>query len=377
MHLLVVLCRGVTTAHIACRWMVLGAIVHNLTSIMAALSVAVLCSGCHALGNVVRGEADIQDDAFLVKPLPEIGSVPEACPKGHLAIERMTFVQIKRCTQAMKVMIDVRWAHYEDSLMSTINTGTTAVDMGVLGLNTIGAFTQDGTTQILSAIATGLGGIKATVNEDLLYKSSITLILQQMKKDRASWATIIQKHLDTTNGYQSMYEAATDLYAYYRAGSWTEALISIQTNAGAQTAQCEAELKNAKMALETKDTKATATATCPTSVPSNATVTPDRVDVSFNSAGSTKLDQTADVQLAALVLKFKTGNYGGITIQGVSDISRDSVAVQMSVADRRAAAVRQSLIDSEVKAADIALLKSIVNGSKREVIVTLVAKDGS
>jgi hypothetical protein len=230
----------------------------TLKTVLVLACVALSLSGCGTIRNVLRGEPDVVDNSFLV---PDIRS--DARPQECEGAESFTASdKIRRCSEAMKVLIDVRWAHYADSLNATVTTGITTVDAVSLGLSTAGTLTPTGTTQILSAIVAGLNGLKATANQDLLYKNSITLILLQMKKDRASWATVIQKQLDATGGgYKNMFEAASDLYAYYRAGSWNEAIMSMQSDAGAQEAACQAELKNAMLKV-TSTEQSTSTSPC-------------------------------------------------------------------------------------------------------------------
>lgn len=243
-------------------------------TIFMAAALLLSMSGCAFL----NGEPIIQDNAFFLKSTadrrhgfhdgfglfdtPQNSELPSSCinqpagkkdkttiPEGETFADEMTdLADISRCTEAMKQLIDIRWANYEDELSGAINIGNASLDIVTLGVNAAGTLTGAGTTHILSAVAGGLTGSKASINSNMLYNNSVLIVLVQMKSDRASWAATIAKRL-TTNGqttYKNMYEAASDLYAYDRAGSLTEALISLQSAAGAQDAACQAELKNAK-----------------------------------------------------------------------------------------------------------------------------------
>lgn len=137
------------------------------------------------------------------------------------------------CVYAMVQLIDVKFAHFEDQLFSSASNMNLATDIGLLGLSTAGSLVSGGATQVLHAAAAGVTGLRTSINQDLLYSNTITTILLQMQADRSAQKKQILDRLATnsTNPYKSMYEAANDLFFYARAGTWTQALLSIQKSA--------------------------------------------------------------------------------------------------------------------------------------------------
>lgn len=328
--------------------------------ILLSIVLSTCLSGCSTIKNVLRGEPDIVDNNFLV-PNADTPTPPPACAGA----ESMTdYIAIRKCTEAMKLLIDVRWAHYADSLNAAVTSGVTAIDAVSLGLSTAGTLTPTGTTQILSAIVAGLNGLKATANQDLLYKNSITLILLQMKKDRASWATVIQKEINAgANGYKNMFEASADLYAYYRAGSWNEAIMSMQSDSGAQEAACQSELKNARLESGTPS-PSTPTSQCGTKQ-SNVTTPANPLTISF-SKGSATPDETGMTTISSAVDVFnagvRSGKIGSIEVQGTADGA--SNASNLALSRQRAEAVRAKLVAAGVNQDQVKVLEPVVNGKR-------------
>jgi hypothetical protein len=157
--------------------------------------------------------------------------------------------QINTCVSAMKNLIDWRFNKYEDALQATNSQMSMGVDSTVITLGAIGAASAGPTAQILSAASAVLTGVKGKYDSDILYSHSINLILQQMKSGRAAQAIVINAKLTApgSKGYQNMYDAANDLLAYARAGSWTEALISLEASAGSQAQACSTQEMAAKI----------------------------------------------------------------------------------------------------------------------------------
>jgi hypothetical protein len=118
-------------------------------------------------------------------------------------------------------------------------------DIGGVALGTAGSLLGGTTTKILSATAAGLAGVHQTLNSDFLYNASVKLIIQQMEVDRRCWDVIIEQRLDD-NSYKSIDEGFNDLMAYSRAGSFTQALVALQTATGAADSTNKTALQSAK-----------------------------------------------------------------------------------------------------------------------------------
>ncbi|GEM_PF-4496814 len=188
-----------------------------------------------------------------------------------------TGARIVACTEAMRQLIDIRFAHYEDAVLASDSTWNTFSDIAVVGMGAAGSLAGGTTSQVLNAASSALTGTQGKINSDVLYSHSINLILQQMKTNRAQQGTIIDQRLAKTNDsgnsgdgqagvaadpkkggnqsgqsadvkpYANMYEAAVDLYAYARAGSWTEAMISLEGTTGSKAQQCSSDEQTARL----------------------------------------------------------------------------------------------------------------------------------
>ncbi len=338
-------------------------------AILAALTLT--SAGCQTFKEVRTGGPLIGDSALLIpKPDADTGLLG-ACPDADATDP----AAIRKCTEAIRLLIDRRYFDYRHDLFALTTTGNTLADAAVSGLGVAGTLTAPGTTKVLSAIIAGVNGLKATADQDLLYKNSIALILLQMDKDRASWATVIQKNLNATTpgnaaaptGYKTMNEAATDLYAYFVAGTWDDAILKMQSDAGAQAAQCDAEYKNAKL-----DQSGTQSAT-PTSIcgdkPSSATTTPNESATALFASGET-LSAKDVAAIQALAALFQKGGYASISVVGKADGGKTT-----AIATARADAAVKVLTDAGVKDDGTIVKTTFVdpnaNKNARAVVVTL------
>ena len=214
--------------------------------LLACVSIA----GC----SLQNGGALISDRAWLLDPNYPNDSpgaqaakdyVPPVCNGAAQKSTDASRTDIESCVYAMLQVIDVKWVHFQDQLLTSANNSNLATDIALQGLGAAGSFVTGQTTQILHAASAGVAGLRSSVNSDLLYSSTITTILLQMQADRAAVRLDIQCRLKAPppstvnctnrNPYASLYEAANDLFAYSRAGSWTQALLSIQKSASTST----------------------------------------------------------------------------------------------------------------------------------------------
>ncbi|MEA1677290.1 hypothetical protein [Nitrospirillum sp. BR 11163] len=215
-----------------------------------------LLSGCGTTGlfsNLSNGGPVIDDGVWLFQAQtsgtekPQIVEDPGYLPKtcGVNIEDSKEKAAIQACAWALKQLIDVRFQHYADSLMTAFNAGNTFVDVANIGLGSAGALTGGTTSQILSAITAGLTGTKAKVNNDILYSKSIELIIAQMIKDRANQEAIFLARIDI---YTNMWQAANDLLIYAQAGTWTHAIVQMLNDNAAQTVDCQQQAQNARIA---------------------------------------------------------------------------------------------------------------------------------
>ncbi len=340
--------------------------------------------GCQqTISNLANGEPVIDDAVWLHGPAvqaPAAASapssdafLPDACNKDWSSA---TMETIAPCTEAMKQLIDVRFAHYEDSLLRAIDAGNTTADIGVVGLGLAGTLSPGVASQILNAISAGITSTKSKVNEDILYNKSIELILVQMDKDRASWASVIETRLKpgSANEYTSMYQAANDLYAYDRAGSWTQALISMQTDSGAENSACQNELKTVKKTGATVAPAAAQSTNCKNSPASGTDTTgsTSSFTVTFRS-GTALIDPASQQDLASAEAAIKASKSGTVTLTGQSTAAETKA--DAALAGKRATAVQIRLIGSDILPSQITVAKQPnLNATSPSVLIQLVTK---
>ena len=88
-------------------------------------------------------------------------------------------------------VIDYDYDHFKRNFMAGTSAADFFGDAMVLGLNAAGtAVGAKETKTLLSAIATGAGGVNTTFTKDILFTKQITTVLNQMDTDR-------QKQLQT------------------------------------------------------------------------------------------------------------------------------------------------------------------------------------
>src|SRR5690242_604925 len=102
------------------------------------------------------------------------------------------------CIQQMKMVIDRRYEHWIDAFNSWDRGGNAIFDIGLVGINAIGAGVGGITSQAMNALSGFLTSARGAINSDILYQKSVEIIITQMKTDRAKWDTIIQNRLQAT-----------------------------------------------------------------------------------------------------------------------------------------------------------------------------------
>lgn len=274
--------------------------------------------------------------------------------------------KLNTCVDAMRQLIDQRFARFEHVLNGSLSTSNFLVDATITGLATSIPLVAPGTKSVLGAIAAGLSGTRKNFDEDVLYSYSIQMILQQMRADRAAVSAVIEAHLTgATKGYRNMYQAEADLFEYSQAGSWDHAMASLQTNTAASAAACLARLRNQKLEKPT-DTHAdgqpeTSTTTDPcNSAPvkpggtaSDATDVANGFTLAFDKDANEVKTNAADIAKAADLLK--KGAVTQITIAGTTtsfggDVKNKPFAIA------RAADVKNKLVAAGADATKITVV---------------------
>jgi hypothetical protein len=209
------------------------------------------------------------------------------------------------CVVALMAMVDKQYDEFRDGLLKLVDDSDLVTDVAILGLGSATTLVPGKTTKsILGAISAGFAGTKAAINSDILYNTSIVIIINQMDTDRATQRCTITTELKngmpstatattpstpttltlmtsttvnsanaktpapqattTLKGVNpappqtySMYDASADLVQYYMAGTFTHALQALEAKTGSQATESKQQANNAKTGVTASSTTTT------------------------------------------------------------------------------------------------------------------------
>lgn len=119
-------------------------------------------------------------------------------------------------------------------LLESVGLGLTAAASVVGGQAAI---------QALSATATGVGGLNATLDAELYYAQTLPVIITQMEADRARERQEIVGNLERSVGDYPLFLALSDLDSYYRAGSLHGAIVGLTSGSGSDLEEANKDIQ--------------------------------------------------------------------------------------------------------------------------------------
>lgn len=153
---------------------------------------------------------------------------------------------VNGCVFAIVTIIDDLYREYRITLHHFADDGNAVADISVLGLTTAATGPIGATTgKVLTGVAAFVTGSKSVINQDLLYKQTIENIIHQMDADRASRLNIINASIGGA-GY-TLAMAKDDLLLYFAAGTWDDAITTMQTTLATNQANCQAQADQSKI----------------------------------------------------------------------------------------------------------------------------------
>ena len=120
-----------------------------------------------------------------------------------------------------------------------VNLSTDAI---LLGLGAAGAVVSGGTSQLLSAAAGGVTGLRGAIDRDLFFERTMPVLFQEMNAQRKLIRVQILDGLSKGIADYPLGRGLADIEAYYFAGTIPGALIGIVESAGAKGAKAQAIL---------------------------------------------------------------------------------------------------------------------------------------
>jgi hypothetical protein len=141
--------------------------------------------------------------------------------RNHVVTTR--HVSGRRAIYGLRAFADERWPGRQ------FRDDTDQVAIGTAGTL---AKTEDA-TKALTAINTAIIGAKAGFDKDILFERTISVLITQMRAERAKQKEIILRRLPSDYGDWPIGLAMSDLLSYENAGSLSTALSSVAENAAA------------------------------------------------------------------------------------------------------------------------------------------------
>jgi hypothetical protein len=200
--------------------------------------------GCVALSDGPERVYTVDEQVSFVRT-----NLPDPMPVGleiTNKLDRNNFI-----TGRMYLM-DLEFNPYFARLTAQNQAGNFAGDLAIVTttfLSTVLA--SKATKTALSAAATGFASVRTDIDQDVLLSHTIQLLLQQMETSRNLVRDRIDANLQacSTTEY-TVWQAMTDLEDYYRAGTLSGALESLEAAAGNNNQQTK-DVKNGQTQTST------------------------------------------------------------------------------------------------------------------------------
>lgn len=212
---------------------------------LAFASIVVLLAGCASFSGFpdrpVSGEDDLNQlvsryfgdgfsDAYdQANASTEIGEAAKRLARNEIINGRLA-------------AFDILFNQYQSGLHSERVGVNLSADAIVVGLGAAGAVVSGGTSQLLSAAAGGVTGLKGAIDRDLFFEKTMPVLLQQMNAQRRVVLVQIRDGLSQSVGSYPLSRGLADIELYYFAGTIPGALTGIAESAGAKGAEAEAIL---------------------------------------------------------------------------------------------------------------------------------------
>ena len=151
-------------------------------------------------------------------------------------------------------MIDAAWQPYRAELLVRAGQTDAALDATATIASAASAATAGVAAKVLSVLSSAASGSKSAIDNDVLLKSSIANIIHQMDTDRSKiWAGLLLSEQLPVSAYP-MRDAASDLLAYFDAGTMVDGLENLDSNTSAATQPCQTAGRAVIAAVKAADT---------------------------------------------------------------------------------------------------------------------------
>jgi hypothetical protein len=142
-------------------------------------------------------------------------------------------------------LVDRRYHGFKDSLYSQRVGAAVGTDIATLALNSVGAAVSSVNAKTAAnALSAGIIGSKASIDKNVYFDRTLPALLAQMDGARAQWRARLLAGMLLTPAQYSLMQAASDLDAYFHAGTVPGAVAAITTQAGVSQVEAEKTLRD-------------------------------------------------------------------------------------------------------------------------------------
>lgn len=226
------------------------------------LMITVLLTGCESYlpsqprfrSTILLPKGHVEGNNALVRtPTKYMSNIVQPVPASceHAEAGGATQAQRNDCIIDLETDINSAFKEYQIQLQSDISKTNSVLNITGIGLSAAST-AAGGTTAktILSAVATGVGGVKTSISEDFLFKSTLQTLSSQMVADRSKISAHISASMKLGLDAYPLRQAYGELLDYYYAGTLLSALQTINTDTGVKAVQCNAAAQTAQDAAK-------------------------------------------------------------------------------------------------------------------------------
>jgi hypothetical protein len=204
-----------------------------------SLIILMLLSGCATFqGGMPTPPFDIEKD------LGELKSVLKSSMSVTTYYNSPSVESRNKFISSRLVLINIEYIKYIKDLTAEESQIHAATDILVLSLDIAStAFTPVNTKTTLSAISSGVGGTRLSIDQNFYHKKTVPVLISSMNAERKSVLSKIIQGLSTDlNGYP-FEQALSDINDYFMAGTIQGALNAIQRDSGAKENKAQKDIQ--------------------------------------------------------------------------------------------------------------------------------------
>lgn len=209
---------------------------------------AALTAGCLALGGCASfdgiQEPVIASDVAVRTALGEYGLAKSLAAIADKADDQKKRSYRNQVISIWMLAIDTRYDAFRRDLSRGRKGSNVGLDFVTLGLTSAGAI-WDGAASELSALATGVGGARASLDRELYFEKTLPVLISYMDAERLRLRGAIMEGMSQPIGDYSLEQGFADLWRYQSAGSLDRAIGKAAEGAAAQIEEAEYDYSEA------------------------------------------------------------------------------------------------------------------------------------